>query len=100
MRFDHAISVALAFVKETFGGAGHRLEELSANDEDGSFDITVSFRDGEAGTVANRSGFVTQVDDDGVRRLLVGIDTSRTYKVITVAADGIVRDARVRSFAF
>jgi hypothetical protein len=94
MAVDEAIRVAKEYVQKLFAGSDYRLEEVTHEDDD-SFAITVSFRPADSVTDAV---LAVPADPGAARRgrWTLGIDASRAYKVVSVAADGHVRGVRIR----
>lgn len=95
MTVEEAIPIALDYVKKLFLGTEFRLEEVEL-DDDGSFDITVSYRGpgGERAVIPLGGNDISEIYRG--RRAAIGIDPSRHYKIVTVSKDRYVKSVRIR----
>ena len=95
MTVEEAIRIATDTVKNLFAGSDHRLEEVEYLDN-GSFHVTISYHAPDA----PRAVAIQQ--DAGLaavytgRKAAIGVDATRTYKDVVVAADGQVKRVTMR----
>lgn len=95
MTAEEAIPIAVDAVKKFFPGSDHRLEEIELMD-DGSFAITVSYRDPHAPPRPIPFGPGNVLQENLGRRAALGIEPGRSYKDVFVSPDGEVKAVRMR----
>lgn len=95
MTVEEAIPIAVEAVKKFFPGSDHRLEEIELID-DGSFEITVSYRGPDAPPRPIPFGPGNVLQENFGRRAAIGIDPGRSYKDVVVSPDGAVKAVRMR----
>ena len=95
MTVDQAIKAAVETVKQHFGGADHRLEEVEIEGS-GGYAVTVSFRPTDAGGRPLVFGGDSVLTGFGGKRAAIGVDTNRTYKDVIFGPNGEVKAMRMR----
>ncbi|MGB7158326.1 MAG: hypothetical protein WBD40_09695 [Tepidisphaeraceae bacterium] len=96
MSVEEAVKIAMDYVRKLFdAGREFRLEEVRKED-DGAWEITISFRQPDnTGNVA-MFGKAALIDVVG-QKAAIGVDPSRVYKEVAIDKDGQVKSVRMRS---